>query len=69
MDRENRLVVAKGGSAMDKEFGVCRCNLLHLEWISNEVLLYNTGKYSQYLRVKHNGIQCEKKNIYIYIHI
>ena len=34
---ENRHVVAKGeggGSGMDREFGVGRCKLLHLEWIS-----------------------------------
>ena len=44
---ENRLVVAKGeweGSGMDWEFGVSRCKLLHLEKISNKVLLYSTGK-------------------------
>ena len=44
---ENRLVVAKGqgdGSGVDWEFGVGRCKLLHLEWISNELLLYSTGK-------------------------
>ena len=28
-----------GGSRMGWEFGVRRCKLLHLEWISNEVLL------------------------------
>ena len=28
------------GSGMDGEFGVSWCQLLHLEWISNEVLLY-----------------------------
>ena len=41
-DIEDRLVVAKGergGSGMDGEFGVGGCKLLHLEWISNEVLL------------------------------
>ena len=40
--KENRLAVAKGAegqSGMDWEFGVSRCKLLHLEWISNEVLL------------------------------
>jgi len=31
------------GSGIDGEFGVSRCKLLHLEWISNEVLLYSTG--------------------------
>ena len=32
-----------GESGMDLESGVGRCKLLHLEWISNEVLLYSTG--------------------------
>ena len=32
-----------GGSGMDCEFGVSICKLFHLEWISNEVLLYSTG--------------------------
>ena len=32
-----------GGSGMDWESGVNRCKLLHLEWISNEILLYSTG--------------------------
>ena len=35
-----------GGSGMDWESGVNRCNLLPLEWISNEILLlYNPGNY------------------------
>ena len=45
-DMESRLVVAKGKrgeNGMDGEFGVGRYTLLYLEWISNEVLLYNTG--------------------------
>ena len=33
------------GSGMDWEFEVSRCKILHLEWISNEILLYGTGKY------------------------
>ena len=47
MDLENRLVVAGGGGerGMDWEFGVNRCKLLPLEWISNEILLYSTGNY------------------------
>ena len=43
---DNTLVVAKGeegGSRMAWEFGISRCKLLHLEWISNEVLLCSTG--------------------------
>ena len=52
-DTENRLVVAKGwggGSGMDWEFEVSSYKLLHLEWISNEVLLCSTGNYIQSLR-------------------
>ena len=43
---ENRLDVAKaegGGRGMDWEFGVGRCKLLSLDWVSNEVLLHSTG--------------------------
>ena len=57
-DIENRLVAAKGkggGSAMDKEFGVSRCKLWHLEWVSNEVLLYSTGDYIQFPGIDHDG--------------
>ena len=36
-----------GGSGMVLGFGVSRCKLLHLEWISNEILLYSTGNYIQ----------------------
>ena len=39
MDLENSLVVAKGErevSVIDWEFGVNRCKLLLLEWISTE---------------------------------
>ena len=42
-----------GGNRMDWEFGV-RCKLLHLEWISNEVLLYITGNYIQSLVMEHD---------------
>ena len=38
---------------MDCEFGVNRCKLLHLEWISNDVLLYSTGNYIPI--INHNG--------------
>ena len=31
------------GSGMNGEFGVGRCKLLDLEWISSGVLLYSTG--------------------------
>ena len=43
IDIENRLMVAKvdgGGSRMDREFGISRCKLFHLELTGNGVLLY-----------------------------
>ena len=66
MDVENRLVVAKGeerGSGMDWEFGISRCKLSHLEWISNEVLLYRTGNHIQSPGINHNGKEYFKKNV------
>ena len=51
-------MVAKGeggGSGMDGEFGVSRCKLLHLEWISHEVLMYSTGNSIQSLVIAHDG--------------
>ena len=58
----------RGGrrSGMDWEFGVGKCKLLHLEWISNEVLLYSTGNYIQSLGIEYDGRQYENMYIYIY---
>ena len=42
MDMEDRSWLPRG-MGMDWEFGVHRCRLLPLEWISNEILLYITG--------------------------
>ena len=58
MDIENRLMVAKeegerGG--LDWEFGVGRYKLLHLEWISNEVLVHSTGNYIKSLGIDYDG--------------
>ena len=36
-----------GGSGINWEFGVSRCNLFYLEWISNEALLHSPGNYIQ----------------------
>jgi len=41
-DMQNRLVVAKAGG-MDREFGVSRCKLLHIEWINSKLLLNYQG--------------------------
>ena len=58
MDLGHKLVVAKGDgrrSGMDWEFGVSRCKLFHLEWISNEVLLCSTGNFTQSRGIEHHG--------------
>ena len=49
---------------MDLEFGVNRCKLLPLEWISNEFLLYSTGNYMQLLMMEHDNV---RKRMYICI--
>ena len=54
---------------MDREFGVGRCKLLHLGWISNKVLLHSTGDYAQSLGLKHDGREYEKKRLYVYVGI
>ena len=56
----------RGGSGMDWEFGVSRCKLLPLEWVSNEILLYSTGKYIQSLVMEYDGGNM-KKRMYINI--
>ena len=43
------------GKGMDWEFGLRRCKRLHLEWISNEVLLYSIGDCIQSLGTDHDG--------------
>ena len=44
-----------GREGVDEEFGVGRCQLLHLEWINNKVLMYNTGNHIEYPVINHNG--------------
>ena len=48
---------------MDGEFGVSRCELFHLEWMSNEVLLDGIGNYIQYSRIDHNGKEYKREGI------
>ena len=49
MDLENRTCGCQGGggeSGVDwGPIGVSRCQLLPLEWISNQILLCSTGSY------------------------
>jgi len=54
MDLYNKLVVAKGDGGrigMDWQLGVNKHELLPLEWISNEILLYSTGNYIKSLMI------------------
>ena len=44
----------EGGNGMDWEFGVSRCKLFHLEWISDEVLLWSTGNHIQSRGAEHD---------------
>jgi len=80
MDMEDRLMFARevrGGSGMDREFGVGRCKLLCLEWIRNGVLLTAQGIMFNFLgsnmmedsEKKRMCIYIERECMYIYIYI
>ena len=68
MDVENRFVFTRGERVgWMGSFGVDKCKLLHLEWISNMVLLHSTGDCVQSLEIEHDGRQYEEKEcIYMY---
>ena len=53
---------------MHWEFAVSRCKLLHLEWVSNEVLLYSTRNHIQSPAIDLMGDNMRKR-IHIYTHI
>ena len=58
-DIENRLPKGEGvGGGMEWAVRVNRCKLLHIGWINNKVLRYNTGNCIQYLAINHNGKEC-----------
>ena len=46
---------------MDGEFGVSRCKLVYLEWMSNEVLLYSTGDSVQSLETEYDRKEHKKR--------
>ena len=48
------------GSGLDWEFWVNICELLHLEWISNEILLYK-GNYIQSVVLEGDGDNVRKR--------
>ena len=53
----------RGWGGLDWEFGVSRCQLLHIEWINSKALLRSTGNYVQYPGVSSNGTEDEKEYI------
>ena len=55
----------QGGSGMDWKLGVGRSKLLHLEWISNEVLLYSMRNYIQSFGIEHEE-DSMRKRMYIF---
>ena len=57
--------VGEERSGMDRESGVNRCKLLHLEWKSSEILLYSTGNSTQYSVVTYMGKESEQEWIYV----
>ena len=59
----------ENGDGKDWEFGISRCKLLHIEWVSNKVLLYSKRNYIQYPVINHNGKEYEKESMCIYIYV
>ena len=62
-DTENRLWLLAGGTGMDGEFGVSRCQLLHWGWMGNDVLLQHRELYPVSWR-DDDGRQYEQMNGY-----
>ena len=60
-----RLVAQENGVGKDWEFGFSRCKPVYIGWINNKVLLYSTGKYTQYPVINHNGKEYEGEYIYV----
>ena len=51
---------------MDSGFGVSRGKLLHIRWI-NKASLYSRGNYIQCPVINHNGKECEKGCMCVYV--
>ena len=68
MDLENRLVVAKREVervGWTGNLGLLKANVVPLEWISNEILLYSTRNHISSLMIEHDNVR--KKNVYMYV--
>jgi len=59
------MVAKTVAGGMDWGFGISRCKLVYIGWISNKVLLDSTGDYIQYLVISHNGKEYEKQDMCI----
>ena len=59
------MVAKTVAGGMDWGFGISRCKLVCIGWISNKVLLDSTGDYIQYLVISHNGKEYEKQDMCI----
>ena len=57
--------VSGGGNVVGWEFGLCRCKLLHLEWINNKVLII-AQETIHYSVINSNGKEYFKKCIHVY---
>lgn len=53
---------------INREFGVSTCNLLHLEWISIEVMTYSTVNYFQSLGIGHEGRKYKKECVCVCVY-
>ena len=56
------------GRGMDWECGFSRCNLLHIGWMENQVVLYSTGNYIHCPGINNSGKEYKKESIYLYTH-
>lgn len=48
---------------MDGELGLVCANYIHLEWVSNGMLLYSTGSYVQFPGIDNDGIWSKRGNV------
>ena len=65
---ENKLMVTKrekAGGGIHQDLGNNRYTLFHIKWISNKVLLYSTGNYTQNFIKIYSGKISEKYITYI----
>ena len=52
-----------GGAGAGLGTWVSGCKLLHIDWMKNKTLLYDTGNYIQYSGINHNGRDYNINNI------